>query len=374
MSNSAGGVDGLNNENKQSMSGNNHHVVRRIIEVTLLFVGVAVLSLVTYKSAYPLRFLPKSYYYPSASPPSISPIPEENEVKLDVVLKKASMVDRTVILTTLNDAWAEPNNIFDLFLESFRIGNHTHWLLKHLVIICLDQKAYARCLASHPHCYNFQIKGDNFTNEALFMTPSYLKMMWTRIDLLRTILEMGYNFVFTDADVMWLRNPFQRFYSDVDFQIACDRFIGNPDDVRNQPNGGFNYVKSNNRTVQFYEFWYNSREAYPGYHDQDVLDKIKQDPFITGIGMKMKFLDTAYFGGFCEPSRDLNLVCTMHANCCIGLDNKVNDLKILLEDWRKFISLTPSTEASSPSSWSVPQRCSTGIFWMGFLSFLWDDN
>ena len=118
-------------------------------------------------------------------------------MKLDVVLKNASMVDRTVILTTLNDAWAEPNNIFDLFLESFRIGNHTHWLLKHLVIICLDQKAYARCLASHPHCYNFQIKGDNFTTEALFMTPSYLKMMWTRIDLLRTILEMGYNFVFT---------------------------------------------------------------------------------------------------------------------------------------------------------------------------------
>ena len=75
MSYSAGGVDGLNNENKQSMSGNNHHVVRRIIEVILLFVGVAVLSLVTYKSAYPLRFLPKSYYYPSASPPSISPIP-----------------------------------------------------------------------------------------------------------------------------------------------------------------------------------------------------------------------------------------------------------------------------------------------------------
>lgn len=361
MSYSAGGVDGLNNENKQSMSGNNHHVVRRIIEVTLLFVGVAVLSLVTYKSAYPLRFLPKSYYYPSASPPSISPIPEENDVKLDVVLKNASMVDRTVILTTLNDAWAEPNNIFDLFLESFRIGNHTHWLLKHLVIICLDQKAYARCLASHPHCYNFQIKGDNFTTEALFMTPSYLKMMWTRIDLLRTILEMGYNFVFTDADVMWLRNPFQRFYSDVDFQIACDRFLGNPDDVHNQPNGGFNYVKSNNRTVQFYKFWYNSREAYPGNHDQDVLNKIKGDPFITGIGMKMKFLDTAYFGGFCEPSRDLNLVCTMHANCCIGLDNKVNDLKILLEDWRKFISLTPSTEASSPSSWSVPQHCRTSF-------------
>ena len=107
------------------------------------------------------------------------------------------MKDRTVILTTLNDAWAEPNSVLDLFLHSFRIGNQTQWLLNHLVIICLDDKAYARCLASHPHCYDLRSRGDNFTNEAFFMTANYLKMMWTRIDLLASILQMGYNFVFT---------------------------------------------------------------------------------------------------------------------------------------------------------------------------------
>ncbi len=156
---------------------------------------------------------------------------------------------------------------------------------------------------------------------------------------------------------MWLQDPFQRFYSDADFQIACDQFYGNSSDVNNNPNGGFNYVKSNNRTVNFYKFWYKSREAYPGKHDQDVLNKIKGDPFITEIGLKMRFLDTAYFGGFCEISRDLNLVCTMHANCCIGLENKVYDLRILLEDWSKFMSLPPSMKASPPSSWTVPQKC-----------------
>ena len=41
----------------------------------------------------------------------------------------------------------------------------------------------------------------------------------------------------------------------------------------------------------------------------------------------MRFFDTLYFGGFCQPSKDFNQVCTMHANCCVGLDNKVNDLK-----------------------------------------------
>jgi hypothetical protein len=109
------------------------------------------------------------------------------------------MEDRTVILTTLNDAWAEPKSMFDLFLESFRIGNGTKRLLNNLVVISLDRKAYGRCLYLHPHCYYLDTTklGDNFTSEASFMTPTYLHMMWARIDLLASILEMGYNFVFT---------------------------------------------------------------------------------------------------------------------------------------------------------------------------------
>lgn len=162
---------------------------------------------------------------------------------------------------------------------------------------------------------------------------------------------------FQDADVMWFRDPFQRFHSNADFQIACDRYLGNPDDVNNLPNGGFTYVISNNRTIPFYKFWYKSREYYKGMHDQDVLNEIKSHPFIKKIGIRMKFLDTAYFGGFCEPSKDLNLVCTMHANCCVGQPNKVHDLKILLEDWIKFTSLPATTKASSPSSWRVPDYC-----------------
>lgn len=121
----------------------------------------------------------------------------QTKVELDGVLKNAAMEDRTVILTTLNEAWAEPESMFDVFLSSFRIGNGTQRLLNHLVVICLDPKAYARCLALHPHCYNFNSNGTNFSREAFFMTPTYLEMMWDRINLLSSILKLGYNFVFT---------------------------------------------------------------------------------------------------------------------------------------------------------------------------------
>lgn len=156
---------------------------------------------------------------------------------------------------------------------------------------------------------------------------------------------------------MWLRDPFAQFYQDADFQIACDFFNGNSYDLRNMPNGGFNYVKSNERTIWFYKFWFKSRDAYPRLHDQDVLNKIKMHPLISKKNMKIRFLSTAYFGGFCQASKDLNKVSTMHANCCVGLDNKINDLKILLEDWRKYMALPENEKKQSHPSWSVPQSC-----------------
>jgi hypothetical protein len=108
------------------------------------------------------------------------------------------MKDKTVIITTLNDAWAEPGSIFDQFLESFQIGgNETKKLLDHLVVITWDEKAYSRCNALHKYCYQLQTTGDNFTNEAFFMTPSYLHMMWRRIEFLGAVLHLGYSFVFT---------------------------------------------------------------------------------------------------------------------------------------------------------------------------------
>lgn len=175
----------------------------------------------------------------------------------------------------------------------------------------------------------------------------------------RKVLHIQWLFFFfpQDADIMWFRDPFPRFYLDADFQIACDYFAGDSDDVQNRPNGGFNYVKSNNRSIEFYKFWYSSHETYPGYHDQDVLNIIKFHPFIMEIGLKMKFLDTAYFGGLCEPSKDFNQVCTMHANCCYGLNSKLNDLRIMLQDWKQFLSLPPSLKRVSILSWRVPQNC-----------------
>jgi hypothetical protein len=133
--------------------------------------------------------------------------------------------------------------------------------------------------------------------------------------------------------------------------------VGNAIDLRNIANGGFNYVKSNNQSIEFYKFWYYSWLRYPGYHDQGVLNFIKHDPYITDIGLTIKCLSTTYFGAICEPSGDLNEVCTMHANCCIWLQSKLNGLRIIMEDWRDYMSMPRSLKKFGTFSWRVPHNC-----------------
>lgn len=113
------------------------------------------------------------------------------------MLATASTPDKTVIITTLNQAWAAKNTMIDIFLESFHKGENIQFLLNHLVIVALDQTSYDRCQELHNHCLMLKTKGVDFSGNKGFMSKDFLKMMWRRMRLLRTILEMGYNFVFT---------------------------------------------------------------------------------------------------------------------------------------------------------------------------------
>ncbi|KAI9084979.1 hypothetical protein K1719_032971 [Acacia pycnantha] len=307
-------------------------LLRRTLTIALFFATVSLSCLVLLWDVDSSQFLsrfPSSYSlsaFPNIIPSPYDSYAVSNEYRLEGILNEAAMEDKTVILTTLNEAWAAQNS------------------------------------AIHTYCYPLVSEGADFHEEAYFMTPRYLDMMWRRIDFLRSVLEKGYSFVFTDADIMWFRDPFPRFHLDADFQIACDHYTGSSDDVNNRPNGGFYFVKSNNRSIEFYKFWYSSRETYPGYHDQDVLNFIKVHPFITDIGLKIRFLDTTNFGGLCEPSKDLNEVCTMHANCCFGMVSKLHDLRIMLQDWKHYLSLPPSLKRLSVISWRVPHKCSLDSF------------
>lgn len=286
----------------------------------------------------------------------------EHNKELQYILSRAAMPNKTVIITTLNEAWAAKGTMIDLFLLSFRRGKDIEHLLEHLVIVTLDRKAHERCLLLHPYCFRLETEGVDFAGEKSFMSEDYLKMMWRRIRFLGDVLEMGYSFVFSDADILWFRDPFPNFADDSDFQIACDKYVGGPFDVRmNAPNGGFIFVRSNTHTIAMYRYWYAARLRVPGKHDQDVLSVVLHEKGFGRLGVKIRFLEPLYFSGFCQMSKDLKRVVTIHANCCKGgLSNKLKDLQLALDDWRSYNGLLPSnqdTRSNSAKHWRVPLSC-----------------
>ncbi|KAL6966545.1 hypothetical protein U1Q18_032325, partial [Sarracenia purpurea var. burkii] len=145
-----------------SEDGGHHHrqLIWHVRWILFLFGVIVVPYFILYHSAFPLQLVPRSYNSGRDSTPIASSSSSEKRIlRLETILEKTAMVNKTVIITTINEAWATPNSIVDVFLESFRIGIQTKKLLNHLVIVALDQKAYDRCMALHPHCYNLNTSG-----------------------------------------------------------------------------------------------------------------------------------------------------------------------------------------------------------------------
>lgn len=277
---------------------------------------------------------------------------------LEEVLARAATKDRTVIMTQINAAWTRPGSLLDLFFESFRTGEGgVARLLDHLVIVTMDPAAYEGCKAVHSHCYFLRTaNGVDYRSEKVFMTKDYLEMMWGRNRFQQTVLELGYNFLFTDVDVMWFRDPFRHISMAADIAISSDVYMGDPYSLRNFPNGGFLFVRASDKTVAFYRAWQQGRWRFLGKHEQDVFNLIKHEE-APRLDLAIQFLDTAYISGFCQLSKDLNRICTLHANCCVGLGAKLHDLRGVLDVWRNYTAGTPEERRAGKFQWKLPGIC-----------------
>ncbi|XP_024029741.1 uncharacterized protein At1g28695 [Morus notabilis] len=285
-------------------------------------------------------------------------INEDRIVLLESALSKASMDNKTVIIAIVNKAYVEGDNgkrMLDLFLEGFRVGEDTQGLSSHLLLVAVDQTSFERCKFLWLNCYKLETDGVDFTGEKVYMSRDFINMMWRRTLFLGEVLKRGYSFIFTDTDVLWLRNPFHRLSNNqsIDLQISTDNFNGDPRSKTNPINTGFYMVRSNNKTISLFDAWYARKNSSQGMKEQDVLQgKIKEGIF-GELKLTVRFLDTLYFSGFCEDSKDFRAVTSVHANCCRTIDAKVADLTAVIRDWKRFRSSRSfsNSNQTSASTW-----------------------
>jgi hypothetical protein len=133
--------------------------------------------------------------------------PEQDE--LERLLAAVADEHRTVIMTSVNEAWAAQDSLLDLFLESFRAGERIAHFADHLLVVALDAGALKRCRAVHPHCYLLPAAaaGRNLSDAKVFMSKDYIDLVWSKVRLQQRILELGYNFLFTVRRVPITREP-----------------------------------------------------------------------------------------------------------------------------------------------------------------------
>ncbi|KAJ1439564.1 Nucleotide-diphospho-sugar transferase [Sesbania bispinosa] len=303
---------------------------------------------------------------------------------LDSALAKASIGgNKTVIIAIVNKAYVNQDIIkgdtmFDLFLSSFWLGEGTRSLIDHLLIVAVDRTAYDRCQLLRLNCYKLETDGVDFEGEKLFMSQHFIKMMWRRTLFLLQVLKRGYSFVFTDTDVMWLRNPFTRLSMNEseDLQISTDMYLGNPWSEKNLINTGFYLVRSNNKIISLFEEWYSKKDSSSGKKEQDVLQSLIRSSIIGRLGLTVRFLNTLYFSGFCQDSKDFRAVTIVHANCCRSITAKVADLKVALRDWKQFRKLEANFTVNLQwtghdhcwQSWGKPDK-KVGKHSISFLCF-----
>ncbi|KAF7032403.1 hypothetical protein CFC21_043578 [Triticum aestivum] len=256
------------------------------------------------------------------------------------MLRRAAMEDRTVIMTSVNEAWAAEGSLLDSFLESFRVGLNISHLVKHIVVVAMDEGALRRCRAVHPHCHLLlpDVHGLDLSGAKTYMTKDYLDLVWSKLRLQHRVLLLGYNLLFTDVDVAWFRDPRVHITAAADITTSSDFYFGDPDDLGNYPNTGFIYFKATARNARAMAYWHAARARFPENHDQFVFNEIKRELAAPPIGVRIRFVDSKHVSGFCQLGRDLNRIATVHMTCCIGLENKLHDLRRVVEDWRRYVS------------------------------------
>ncbi|KAL8129807.1 hypothetical protein V2J09_018962 [Rumex salicifolius] len=297
---------------------------------------------------------------------SLPPVKKVEIDELEAVLEKAE-INNTVIIAMVNKAYVEGDpvvNMLDLFLESFWLGEGTRPLINNLLIVATDRTAYERCLFRGLHCYLLadESDGSDLAGENVFMSKAFIKMMWRRTFFLLNVLRKGYNFIFTDTDVLWLRNPFTILNSNNtnynDIQFSTDWFNGNPKSEKNSINTGFYFVRSTNGTMALFQKWYGTKDNATGIKEQDVLQKLVTGGALRELNVTASFLETRYFSGFCQDSKEMEKVVTVHANCCRYIRAKVDDLARVLQDWKRFnLGLPPVAIGNSTSAWSSHVSC-----------------
>lgn len=248
-----------------------------------------------------------------------------NTSYLPALLNAVSDNKRNIIMVYVDKACINMAlNFIEGSIVPFNISN---------LLVCTSSESSCQLIHNmNVACYVAKTKFKNNSpgKEAAWGTKEYKNKMNIRTDIILQILKLGYNVLHTDADVVFLNDP----WPEIDKQCleTCDLASLNERAVYN---AGFIYVKA---TIGS-QWLYNETKIYaagnPNSADQDILNRMIHSGKAKNILSPCFLSNKQFVGGdeYFEPSnhfkgsKDMNDCLVVHNTYIFGGDAKIYRFK-----------------------------------------------
>ena len=291
----------------------------------------------------------------------VSPIPKITTTPMNLITKTnhVNKVD-VVVENTNNTIWPNPdilqqvvidNTIIIVSANCGYIDLVQNWILHmrqlqvyNYIIIAQDEVIYPILQQYDPG--HVVLLNNNITEQVKheaysFWTKGFYTICQQRPNMIRSLLRQGYNVLYTDSDLVFVKNPLQRIqelYSnldDVDYIGITDAIDDSLSSTRDVMCTCFMYLRPTPNTFRLVDHWEQlmmkdtSETGNDQYFWQLTLSQLKNQ-FTWRILPKQEFppgfmLLDHYDGKTYHINKDQ--VYTMHANFVIGHSNKVQVLQ-----------------------------------------------
>lgn len=230
--------------------------------------------------------------------------------------------NNTIIFTNGNETYI-PTLIRNLMYSYNRFNN------KYKIgIFCSDSKAFEKAKEFSLDACLVDIPGLQVSKAYSSIAGSdfYLRLCFVKIILIKYALELGYNVLYIDPDMTFNLNCIDELVQNKD-DLTFAKYIERPNTI---PFLNSNIMRvypseQNKKLFDFkIEYLPSFLERLPNIGDENFL---QENIYINSIKNTKSLNPQEYPAGAESHFYDQNKIKMFHANCFVGLDNKINYLK-----------------------------------------------
>lgn len=212
--------------------------------------------------------------------------------ELRVALSKAAMhsADKvTVIIVPVTTQFRQL--AINLWCNFQRLG------IKNVLFWVLNYSLRDEIMTTNVPFY-FNSKFSTTDDVVYYHEPYFNLMMRERLVLLQDVIELGFNFVFCDADIAFSRD-FRSYVLHYAKKENCNIVVQtdtSSEETWVETNGGFYFVPANNLTLKIFQLLQQFLFANPEFEDQQAFGRYTKLPTTCVTGLDDVFLQH-YIGG-----------------------------------------------------------------------------